>query len=133
MAVNKDSRININTASKDVLITISGIGEKLAKEIIEHRPFSEVEDLTNVSGISETKLTTILPYVTVSTAPATKARPKNPKPRASSAEKAPAVKFGDTEAFIFLEDTNERKDAALIILGGFILGLIIILLRRRKN
>jgi len=52
MEVKKDSLIDINTASKDELTSLSGIGEKLAQEIIKHRPFSEVEDLTNVSGMS---------------------------------------------------------------------------------
>jgi competence ComEA-like helix-hairpin-helix protein len=132
MAVKKDSLIDINTASKDELTSLSGIGEKLAQEIIKHRPFSEVEDLTNVSGISEAKLETLLPYVTVSAAPVKKPRIKKDDLMAKSPEKGPASKFGSTETFVFLEDRNERQDALLIIFGGFILGLIIILLRRRN-
>ncbi len=132
MEVKKDSLIDINTASKDELTSLSGIGEKLAQEIIKHRPFSEVEDLTNVSGISEAKLETLLPYVTVSAAPVKKTRIKKDDLMAKSPEKDPTSKFGSTETFVFLEDRNERQDALLIIFGGFIIGLIIIMLRRRN-
>lgn len=52
-----DGRININTASADELIMLSGIGEKLAQRIIdyrtEHGDFMVIEELALVSGISE--------------------------------------------------------------------------------
>jgi len=75
----------------------------------------------------------LLPYVTVSAAPVKKPRIKKDDLMAKSPEKGPTSKFGSTEAFVFLEDPNERQDALLIIFGGFIIGLIIILLRRRNK
>ena len=48
--------ININTADLNSLTTISGIGKNKAQAIIEYRknnPFTKLEDLTNVEGISE--------------------------------------------------------------------------------
>lgn len=45
--------ININTAEKDQLTTLDGIGESTAQKIIEARPYSKVEDILNVSGIGE--------------------------------------------------------------------------------
>jgi competence protein ComEA len=45
--------ININTASKDELTTLNGIGESTAQKIIDGRPYSKVEDILNVSGIGE--------------------------------------------------------------------------------
>ncbi len=50
-------RVNINTASREELEMLPGIGEKLAKEIIlwrqENGPFMEKEDLLQVDGLSE--------------------------------------------------------------------------------
>jgi hypothetical protein len=72
-----------------------------------------------------------VPYLTIDK-PAKKAAPKQvPTKQAKSEE--PIGQFGDTEAFLFLEDQKEREDALLIIFGGFILGLIILLLRRRSQ
>lgn len=52
-------RVNINTADKDLLITVPGIGEKSAARIIEYRSqnngFVKIEELRNVKGISRNK------------------------------------------------------------------------------
>ena len=49
--------ININTATKEVLETLPGIGPSTAKAIIEYREniglFETIEDIMNVSGIGE--------------------------------------------------------------------------------
>lgn len=62
--------INLNTATaKDLSDNISGIGDVIASRIIEYRenhgPFSSVDELINVSGIGEKKLSAIRNYVTV--------------------------------------------------------------------
>lgn len=52
-----DGKVNINTADKEELMTISGIGEGRASAIISYREkngaFGCIEDLTQVSGIGE--------------------------------------------------------------------------------
>lgn len=48
--------ISLNNGTKEQLMTIKGIGTKIADKIIEYRqktPFCTIEDITNISGIGE--------------------------------------------------------------------------------
>ena len=62
--------VNLNRASAEQLTTIPGIGEAMARRIIEWRkqngPFRRVEDLMKVKGIGEKSLEKMRPHVTVS-------------------------------------------------------------------
>lgn len=60
--------VNINTATLDELVSVPGIGPSLAKRIIDRRPYQEINDLVRVSGIGETSLEDLAPYLTVETA-----------------------------------------------------------------
>lgn len=60
--------LELNTASAKDLTYIDGIGEAIAARIVEYaksRGFYEVDDLLNVSGIGQSKLQSIRPYVYV--------------------------------------------------------------------
>lgn len=68
-ANNEKAKININTDSKEKLMTISGIGSSKADAIIEYRTkngnFKTTEDIINVSGISKTIYDKIKDTITV--------------------------------------------------------------------
>jgi len=60
--------VNINTASKEELMSITGIGESKANSIIEYRKenkFNSIEDIKNVSGIGDKFFEQIKDYITV--------------------------------------------------------------------
>lgn len=64
-----NTKININTSTKEELMTLSGIGESKANAIIEYRTnngnFNVIEDVMKVSGISETIFNKIKENITV--------------------------------------------------------------------
>ncbi len=58
-----DNKVNINTASKEELITLNGIGESIGENIIKYRKenngFKSIEDIMKVSGIGKSKFNQI--------------------------------------------------------------------------
>ena len=56
-------KLNPNTAARDDLMRLPGIGEELAHRIITARPYKNPQDLLKVSGIGLTTLKKIQPHI----------------------------------------------------------------------
>lgn len=65
----ESSIISINTATKEELMTLTGIGEKKADDIIKYREengeFTSIEDIKNVKGIGDSLFEKIKDYITL--------------------------------------------------------------------
>ncbi len=65
----ENDKVNINTSTKEVLTSLSGIGDAKAQNIIDYRNenglFKSIEDLKNVSGISEKLFEQIKEFITI--------------------------------------------------------------------
>ena len=61
--------VNLNTASKEELMTLSGIGESKAESIIKYREtngaFGKIEDIKNITGIKDGVFEKIKDSITV--------------------------------------------------------------------
>jgi endonuclease YncB( thermonuclease family) len=55
--------INPNTAARDELMKLPGIGEVTANRIIESRPYAKLEDLDEVNGIGKQSLLRLEPFL----------------------------------------------------------------------
>lgn len=66
---NSPAKININTADKELLCTLPGIGSTRADSIISYREqngnFSTIEDIMKVSGIKDSSFQKIKEYISV--------------------------------------------------------------------
>jgi competence protein ComEA len=66
---NEPERIDVNTATAEELQSVPGIGETLAKRIVEfreeHGPFEKVDDLLNVRGIGVASLDKLRPFLSI--------------------------------------------------------------------
>lgn len=67
--ISEQPKISINTADVDQLITLKGIGIKIAQRIIDYRDefgaFKELEDLMYVKGIGEKVFSNIKDFITL--------------------------------------------------------------------
>lgn len=67
---SEEGRVNINTASREELMTLNGIGESKASQIISYREtnglFKKIDDIMNIPGIKEGVFSKIKDHIIVS-------------------------------------------------------------------
>lgn len=84
--------VNINTASKEQLDSLPGIGEAKAQAIIDYRskngPFKSPEDIMKVDGIKEGIFNKIKKDITVSGATKVEEKKADSRPSAEKTDKA---------------------------------------------
>jgi competence protein ComEA len=115
--------VNINTATKEELTTLQGIGEKRAQDIIDYRtkngPFKSIDDLEKVPGIGPGRMKQIRSQISVTgkttiDKPATAtAKPSDLTKTAKTADtkKAAAAKGDSMKADTKPAKTAETKKA----------------------
>ena len=62
---DESQKIDPNTAARDQLMTIPGVGEKTAAAIIESRPYVTLADLLKVEGIGPASLKKFEPFLAI--------------------------------------------------------------------
>lgn len=86
------SAVNLNTADREELEVVDGIGPKKAEAILNYRDkhglFKSVDDLKNVNGFGEKTVAQMRSKLTVgSNKPAKAAAKAEPKPEAAKADR----------------------------------------------
>jgi competence protein ComEA len=117
--------VNINTATKEELTTLKGVGEKRAQDIIDYRTkngnFKSVDDLEKVPGIGPGLMKQIRPQVTttgktVLDQPAekgakTKASDPGKSTKSSESKKSESAKSESPKADVTKAERAQEKTA----------------------
>ena len=105
--------VNINTASKEELMNVKGIGEKRAQEIIDYRKkngnFKSVDDLEKVPGIGPGIMKQIRSQVTVSGKTTVEKAPE--KGKGTEAKSAQTPKGDEMKSTTATTKTAEKSKA----------------------
>jgi len=133
MAQGQGTKVNINHGSRKALISVKGLGPSLAQRIIEGRPYVQLSDLVRVSGINDIKLASLRPFLTLENPPSQAPLQEKPAMITANEPSKPIEPPELAKTGPCAWKTSDQREAILIILGGFFLGLMILLLRRKDK
>jgi len=131
MAQGQESKVNINYGSRAALISVKGLGPSLAQRIIDGRPYEQLSDLVRVSGINDIKLASLMPFLALEKPPSQAPLKEKPAMITANEPSKPIEPLELAKTGPCAWNTTDQREAILIILGGFLLGLMILLLRRK--
>lgn len=107
--------VNINTASKDELTTLKGVGDKRAQEIIDYRKkhgnFKSVDDLQKVPGIGPGLMKQIRSDVTVTGKTSIDKKASEEKGKGTTAKTTEAPKGDAMKSSTATTKTAEKSKA----------------------
>ncbi|MBE3610616.1 helix-hairpin-helix domain-containing protein [Campylobacter californiensis] len=106
--------INLNTATKDELMSLNGIGESKAEAIIEYRKankFNSIEDIKNISGIGDKTYENLKDDISVSGK--TTVQPKVKKIKDKSAKKTKELKEDINNKASKTKDNASKKGSEI--------------------
>jgi len=92
----KSSRVNVNTADLQTLETLPGITPTIAKSIVAGRPYKSVHDLSQVKGLTQTKIDGIKNNVTFGSASTSTKKAASTKQGSVSASTESSTSTGTT-------------------------------------
>jgi competence ComEA-like helix-hairpin-helix protein len=98
-----NASINPNTADLEQLTLLAGVGPALAQRIIEHRPFSSLEDMQRVPGLGKStldKMRTIIDVETIGEPAPESSAPEDVEPVAGTPAKRGPLEMSDRAAYV---------------------------------
>jgi competence protein ComEA len=106
--------VNINTATKEELTTLKGVGEKRAQDIIDYRTkngnFKSVDDLEKVPGIGPGLMKQIRPQVTT-TGKTVIDQPAEKGTKTKGSDSSKSAKTADTKKSESVKTDTPKGDA----------------------
>jgi competence ComEA-like helix-hairpin-helix protein len=102
---DQNTLVNLNTAGREELMTLTGVGPAIADRILENRPYASIEDLQRVAGIGSSFVAGIRAMVTVNN----DGSPARMPDEALTAEVAPAGPQEPTTEFSSPEPAVEAE------------------------
>ncbi len=103
--------VNLNTAGREELMTLPGVGPAIADRILESRPFTSIDDLQRISGIGSNFLKGVRERVTLNNDSSPAAVPSESAPAEPAAEpQASPAEVSPSEAELESE-TGEQFEA----------------------
>ncbi len=122
---DQSTLVNLNTAEREELMTLPGVGPAIADRILESRPFSSIDDLRRVSGIGSNFVEGIRTRITLNNDSTSAVAPSEPAPAGIAAAEPPETPAEVSSPAGELEsEAGEQLEAQTLAAGAELEGQI---------